>query len=73
MIRKLRVKGVAIRETTGRRNVRILFDDNAVVDVLEFIEKKEMGKWPAGVPNEADSWDVEQLDRNGDEERDGRW
>jgi hypothetical protein len=71
MIRKLRAKEVATSETTGRRNVRILFDDNAVVDVLEFIEKTEVGKRPAGAFDEADSWDIERLDRNGEEERDG--
>jgi hypothetical protein len=41
------------------------------VDVLEFIEKTEVGKRPAGASDEADSWDIERLDRNGDEERDG--
>jgi hypothetical protein len=71
MIRKLRAKEVATSEITGRRNVRILFDDNAVVDVLEFIEKTEVGKRPAGAFDEADSWDIERLDRNGEEERDG--
>jgi hypothetical protein len=71
MIRKLRAKEVATRETTGLRNVRILFEDNAVVDVLEFIEKTEVGKKPVDASEEADSWDIERLDRNGDEERDG--
>jgi hypothetical protein len=42
MIRKLRAKEVATRETIGRSNVRILFGDNAVVDVLEFIEKTDL-------------------------------
>ena len=71
MIRKLRDKEVATIETTGRRNVKTLFEDNAVVEVLEFIEKTEVGKKPAGALDEADSWDIERLDRNGDEERDG--
>jgi hypothetical protein len=39
MIRKLRDKEVATTETTGWRKVRTLFEDNAVVEVLEFIEK----------------------------------
>jgi hypothetical protein len=55
MIRKLRAKEVATSETTGRRNVRILFNNNAVVDVLEFIKKTEVGKRPAGASDEADS------------------
>jgi hypothetical protein len=71
MIQKLRDKEVTTNETTGRRNVKTLFGDNAVVDVLEFIEKTEVGKRPAGASDEADSWDIERLDRNGDEERDG--
>jgi hypothetical protein len=71
MIRKLRDKEVATTETTGWRKVRTLFEDNAVVDVLEFIEKTEVGKGPAGAPDEADSWDIKRLDRNGDDERDG--
>jgi hypothetical protein len=41
------------------------------VDVLEFIKKIEVGKRPAGASDEADSWDIERLDRNSDEERDG--
>jgi hypothetical protein len=71
MIRKLRDKEVATTATTGRRNVRTLFEDNAVVEVLEFIEKTEVGKRPAGAPDEADMWDIKRLDRNDDEERDG--
>ena len=71
MIRKLRDKEVVTMEITGRRNVKTLFEDNAVVEVLEFIEKTEVGKKPAGALDEADSWDIERLDRNGDEERDG--
>ena len=71
MIRKLRDKEVATIETTGRRNVKTLFEDNAVLETLEFIEKTEVGKKPAGALDEADSWDIERLDRNGDEERDG--
>ena len=70
MIRKLRDKEVATIETTGRRNVKTLFEDNAVLETLEFIEKTEVGKKPAGALDEADSWDIERLDRNVDEERD---
>ena len=68
MIRKLNTKNVAISETPDRRNVRILFGDNATVDVLEFIEKTEVGKRPVAESDEADSWDIERLDRGGDKE-----
>jgi len=69
MIRKLKTKNVAISETPDRRNVRILFGNNATVDVLEFIEKTEVGKRLAVESDRADSWDVERLDWGENEER----
>jgi len=39
--------------------------------MLEFIDKTEVGKRPSGASDEGDSWDIERLDRDGDEERDG--
>jgi len=71
MLRKVRDKEVATIETTGRRNVKTLFEDSVVAEVLEFIEKTEVGKRLAGAFDEADSWDIERLDLNGDEERHG--
>lgn len=71
MIRKLRTKNITISETPDRRNVKILFEDNATVDVLEFIEKTEVGKRPVAESDEADSWDIERLDRGGNEEEGG--
>lgn len=68
MIRKLRTKNITISETPDQRNVRILFGDNATVDVLVFINKTEVGKRLAVESNEADSWDIERLDRSGNEE-----
>ena len=69
MIRKLNTKNVAINETPDQRNVRTLFGDNATVDMLEFIEKTEVGKRLAVESDKADSWDVERLDRGENEER----
>jgi hypothetical protein len=69
MIRRLNTKNVAINETPDRRNVRILFGNNATVDVLEFIEKTEVGKRLVVESDEADSWDIERLDRGENEER----
>jgi hypothetical protein len=46
------------------------------VDVLEFIETTEVGKRPVAESDEADSWDIERLDRGGNEEgevKDGEW
>jgi hypothetical protein len=39
------------------------------VDVLEFIEKTEVDRRPAGASDEVDPWDIERLDQDGDEER----
>jgi hypothetical protein len=63
MIRKLRDKEVATTETTGRRNVRILFEDSAVAEVLKFIEKTKVGKRLAGAPDKADMWDIKRRER----------
>ena len=46
MIQKLSIKNIIISETPDQRNVKILFEDNATVDVLKFIEKTEVGKRP---------------------------
>ena len=76
MIRKLSTKNITIRETPDRRNVRILFEHKATVDVLEFIETTEVGKRPVTESDEADSWDIERLDRGGNEEgevKDDEW
>jgi len=78
MTRKLSIKNITISDTPDRRNVRILFGDNATVDVLEFIEKTEVGKRPVAESDEADSWDIERLDRGGNEEgkvvdNEGEW
>jgi hypothetical protein len=76
MIRKLSTKNITIRETPDQRNVRILFEHKATVDVLEFIETTEVGKRPVAESDEADSWDIERLDRGGNEEgevKDDEW
>jgi hypothetical protein len=68
MIRKLSIKNITISETPDRRNVKIPFGDNATVDVLEFIEKTEVGKRLAVEFDNADSWDIERLDQGENEE-----
>ena len=55
MIRKLNTKNVAINETLDQRNIRILFGDNATIDVLEFIKKTEVGKRLAVESDKANS------------------
>jgi hypothetical protein len=70
MARKLRAKDITITitETPDQRNLKILFEDNAMVDMLEFVEKTEVGKRLEAETNRVDSWDIERLDRSADEE-----
>lgn len=67
-MQKLKAKGITVSEMRDRRNLKILFGDNATMDMLEFVEKTEVGKRPAAETNKVDSWDVERLDWSGDEE-----
>lgn len=46
MVQKLKARGVTVSETPDRRNLELLFRDNAIVDMLEFMEKTEVGKKP---------------------------
>ena len=48
MVRKLSTKNIIINETPERRNVKVLFGDNAIVAVLEFIEKTELRRSAEG-------------------------
>jgi hypothetical protein len=59
MVRKLRAKGITISETPDRRDLKILFEDNAIVDMLEFVEKTDVGKRPGADIKKVDSWDIE--------------
>lgn len=63
MVRKLKARDITISETPDRRNLEILFRDNAIVDMLEFMEKTDVGKKPGTEHNKVDSWDVERLDQ----------
>jgi hypothetical protein len=65
---KLRAKEITITEPPDQRNLKILFEDNAMVDMLEFVEKTEIGKRLEAETNRVDSWDIERLDRSADEE-----
>jgi hypothetical protein len=47
-----------------------LFGDNAIADMLEFVEKTEVGKRPGAENNKINSWDIKRLDRR-DEEGEG--
>jgi hypothetical protein len=63
MAKKLKAKDITVNETPDRRNLKILFTDNAIVDMLEFVEKTEVGKRPGAENDKVDLWDVERLDK----------
>jgi hypothetical protein len=63
MVKKLKAKHITVSETPDRRNLKILFADNAIVDMLEFVEKTEVGKRPGAENDKVDLWDVERLDK----------
>ena len=69
MVQKLKAKDITVSETPDRSNLKILFEDNAIVDMLESVEKTEVGKRPGAKTNKIDSWDIERLDRSGDEDK----
>lgn len=54
-MRKLNTKNITISETKDRRNIGILFGKKAIVDVLKFVEKTEVGKRLVAESDEADS------------------
>jgi hypothetical protein len=63
MVQKLKAKDMTVSETPDRRKLKTLFTDNAIVDMLEFVEKTEVGKRPGAENDKVDLWDVERLDK----------
>jgi hypothetical protein len=61
-VQKLKAKDITVSETPDRRNLKILFEDNAIVDILEFVDKTEVGKRPGAENNKVDLWDAKRLD-----------
>jgi hypothetical protein len=70
MMRSLRAKNITVSELRGRTDLKILLEGNAMVDMLGFLTNTEVGKRPAPETNKCDSWDIERLNRSGDEEGD---
>jgi len=68
MLRKLRAKKVAISGRREQADLRTLFADEAITEVLQFIGNTEVGKKLTGDANKNDSWDIERLGRSADEE-----
>jgi hypothetical protein len=64
MVKKLKAKDITVSETPDWRDLEILFRDNAIVDMLRFVEKTDISeKRPGAGDDKVDSWDVERLDR----------
>jgi hypothetical protein len=63
MVKKLKAKDITVSEMPDRRNLKILFTDNAIVDMLEFVEKTEVGNRPGSENEKVDLWDVVRLDK----------
>jgi hypothetical protein len=63
-VKKLKAKDITVSETPDWRDLEILFRDNAIVDMLRFVEKTDISeKRPGAGDDKVDSWDVERLDR----------
>jgi hypothetical protein len=67
MLQRLSAKNVAITERRDRRDLETLFEQVATIDVLRYIESTEVGKKLLDGTDKCDSWDIERLDRNGEE------
>ena len=67
MLQILRAKNVTITERRDRRDLETLFKQVATIDVLQYIESTEVGKKLQDGTNKCDSWDIERLDRDGEE------
>jgi hypothetical protein len=68
MVQKLRAKDIIVSGIPDRRNLEILFRDNAIVEMLKFVEKTEVGKRPEVRDDKVDLWDVERLDQVDEED-----
>lgn len=68
MLRKLRARKLSISRRRNLADLKTMFANKTIIEVLQFIENTEVGKKPVGDANKNDSWDIERLDRSADEE-----
>jgi hypothetical protein len=66
-LQRLAGKGITISEMKNRTDLEILFEQGAMINILEYVECTEEGKKLKEGTKESDSWDVEKLDRGRDE------
>jgi hypothetical protein len=67
MLQRLRAKNVRITERRDRKDLETMFKQVATIDVLRYIESTKVGKKLLDGTNKCDSWDIERLDRDGEE------
>ena len=68
---RLSAKNIAITERRDRRDLKTLFEQDAMIDVLQYIKSTEVAKRLPDGTSKCDSWDIESLDREGEERTTG--
>jgi hypothetical protein len=58
---------VRVSDIQGRTDLETLFGEDAMLDVLRFVESTGVDKKLTDGTNKCDSWKIERLDRVGDE------
>jgi hypothetical protein len=72
MVKKLKAKDITVSEMPDRRNLKILFTDNAIVDMLEFVEKTEVGNRPGSETKKSTCGTLRGSTRETEREK-GQW
>lgn len=67
MLRSLHAKEIPVNTRRNVIDLQILFGEEAITDVLRFIDETEVGTKPVGETNNNDSWDIERLDQSMEE------
>lgn len=49
MLGKLRSKDITVSKNADQAHLRTLFEESAIINVLQFIEDTEVGKKPSGM------------------------
>jgi hypothetical protein len=67
MLQKSRAKNIVATEMRDQGDLATLFEQGAAIDLLQYIESTEVGKKLLDGTNECYLWDIERLDRDGEE------
>lgn len=67
MLQKLRARNVEISRRRDQADLITLFIEDAIIEVLQFINNTEVEMKLARDANKSDSQDIERLDRSEDE------